>query len=105
MHKAKLGYSRVVPLDDARFVHYNRGMTTYQTALTTTDEVIDALGGNAKVAEIVSGTPNAVRNWRTRLRGKFPAETYVALSQALKHKRLSAPSDLWGQIPPLGGKS
>lgn len=88
-----------MPLDDARFVHYNLGMTTSQTTLVTTDDVIDALGGNAEVAQIVSGTPNAVRNWRGRVRGKFPAETYVAMSAALRRKELIASGRLWGMIP------
>lgn len=30
------------------------------------DEIIDALGGNSAVAELLDCTPNAVSNWRKR---------------------------------------
>lgn len=69
-------------------------MTTPQ--LNTTDDVIDALGGTTEVAKLARRSQQAVSNWRSRLRGKFPAETYLILTQALKQKKLSAPLALWG---------
>lgn len=62
--------------------------------LRTTGDVIDALGGNAAIAEMLAGTNvRAVANWR--LYGKFPAHTYVAINAALKAKRCEAPGNLW----------
>jgi len=66
------------------------------STLQTTDDVIDALGGTKAVAEIVSRRPQAVSNWREKVRGRFPPETYLILTAALKRRRLSAPSSLWG---------
>ena len=76
-------------------------MTTPQTILLTTDDVIDALGGNEAVAKIVGTTPNAVRNWRGRLRGKFPTDTYEAFRLSLKREGLKAPLALWGMKEPV----
>jgi hypothetical protein len=73
-------------------------MTTHQTILQTTDDVIDALGGNVSFARIVGTTPNAVRNWRTKLRGCFPndVEMYIRVSKELRRRRLSMSLALWG---------
>ena len=76
-------------------------MTKTQTVLLTTDDVIDKLGGNDKVAEIVGTTPNAVRNWRTKLRGRFPRTTVIALQEALQHNHMAAPLSLWGMKDPV----
>jgi hypothetical protein len=85
-------------VDFAQCVRYNRGMTAHQTILQTTDEVIDALGGNAGFARIAGTTPNAVRNFRTKLRGYFPndIEMYLRVSKELKRLRLSMSLSLWG---------
>lgn len=62
--------------------------------LSTTESVMDALGGNQAVAELTGSTPKAVWNWRA---GKtFPSNTYIALTTALKAKGKSAPPSLWG---------
>lgn len=73
-------------------------MTTHQTILQTTDEVIDALGGNERFAEIVGTTPNAVRNWRINLRGSFPNDVgmYLRVTKELKRRKLSMSLALWG---------
>jgi len=64
------------------------------TELTTTTEVMDALGGNAAVAEITNSTPKAAWNWRGF--ETFPANTYLAMTQALAERGFSAPPSLWG---------
>jgi hypothetical protein len=73
-------------------------MTTHQTILQTTDEVIDALGGNERFARIVGTTSNAVRNWRTNLRGYFPndVEMYLKVTKELRRQKLSMSLGLWG---------
>jgi hypothetical protein len=62
--------------------------------LTSTERVIEALGGNVPVAEITASKPNAVSNWRNFK--TFPANTYVALTDALLAKGKTAPASLWG---------
>lgn len=61
--------------------------------LTTTSAVMDALGGNVPVAELTGRTPTAVSNWRRF--DAFPANTYVALTQALDAIGRRAPASLW----------
>lgn len=61
--------------------------------LTTTVDIIEALGGNKAVAAILGADPKAVSNWRYF--GIFPANTYVALKRALKKAGYSAPDELW----------
>jgi hypothetical protein len=62
--------------------------------LSTTIEVMDALGGNLAVAEITRSKPKAVWNWRKS--GVFPSNTYVAITGALLAKGKTAPPSLWG---------
>jgi len=62
-------------------------------ALTTTSEVMDALGGNLAVAEITGSKPKAVSNWRSA--ETFPSNTYLALRNALLAKGKTAPARLW----------
>lgn len=66
--------------------------------LETTEQVIDALGGNGKVAELTLSKPNAVSNWRGF--ATFPSNTYVALTAALRTAGKSAPPSLWGMKLP-----
>lgn len=61
--------------------------------LNSTDEVIDALGGTSKVANLAGVIPQAVSNWRAA--GSFPPDTYVLLKAALKKNGKSAPDSLW----------
>ena len=60
--------------------------------LTSTRLVIDALGGNRPVAELLGTTHKAVSNWR---RSKFPANTYVVLQLHLLGMDIHAPTWLW----------
>ncbi|WP_213287545.1 hypothetical protein [Bradyrhizobium sp. sGM-13] len=66
--------------------------------LSTTSEVIDALGGNAAVAKITGSTVKAVWNWRGF--ETFPSNTYVALTDALRAIGKTAPPSLWGMKIP-----
>jgi hypothetical protein len=62
--------------------------------LSTTTEVMDALGGNLAVAELTGSNNKAVWNWRKS--NVFPSNTYVALTDALSAKGKAAPASLWG---------
>ena len=64
--------------------------------LKTPRAVINALGGSGAVMEITELKAPAVSNWRRGRR--FPAWTYLELTEALRAKRKpSAPPQLWGQ--------
>lgn len=62
--------------------------------LTSTNAVIEALGGNPGVASITGRTAKAVSNWRGF--DTFPSNTYVAMQRALKGLGKTAPDALWG---------
>lgn len=64
-----------------------------KTKLDNTVDVIDFLGGNQAVGQMLSAHPKAVANWRYS--GKFPADTYLALQDAAKRCGLSVPDSLW----------
>lgn len=67
--------------------------------LETTEQVIEALGGNGPVAELTLSKPNAVSNWRSF--STFPSNTYVTLTAALQDIGKSAPPSLWGMKLPV----
>jgi hypothetical protein len=73
------------------------------TKLRSTSVVIDALGGNQPVAEMLSVTTAAVSNWRGF--AVFPAYTYVVITNALKEKGLAAPDRLWAMRRPTGKRA
>ena len=62
--------------------------------LTTTDEVMDALGGTGAVAVLTGRTSPAASNWRGF--DTFPANTYVVMTEALRALGKTAPDSLWG---------
>jgi hypothetical protein len=64
--------------------------------LETTTEVIEALGGTSAVAELTGSTYAAAFNWRGFER--FPAKTFIVMSDALAAKGKSASPSLWGMI-------
>ncbi len=64
--------------------------------LGTTKDVMDAIGGTSAVAKITGRTYNAAHNWRSF--EKFPANTFVVMSRALREKGLNAPAELWGMV-------
>lgn len=71
-------------------------MTESPTELTTTADVIRALGGVTAVAAITGRKYSAAFNWQNFT--KFPANTYVAMTAALKAKGCTAPASLWGMV-------
>lgn len=71
-------------------------MSDSETHLTTTAEVIRALGGVTAVAAITGRKYSAAFNWQNFT--KFPANTYVAMTAALQAKGLTAPDSLWGMV-------
>ena len=74
--------------------------------MSTTTEVIRALGGPREVARLVTSSGyragyNAVTNWKSR--GKFPCETFLIMTTALADRGLDdADPALWGIITPSG---
>ena len=67
-------------------------------AFTSTNQVIEALGGNAAVAALTGRWPGAVSNWRNL--EHFPANTYVIMRDALLALGHEAPPDwLWDMAP------
>jgi hypothetical protein len=65
--------------------------------LKTFDEVVEALGGKRKVAELLDQNTAAVCNWQRR-RSRFPTKYYKVMAKALKKQRASAPDELWGFV-------
>ena len=67
-------------------------------AFTSTNQVLEALGGNAAVAALTGRCPGAVSNWRSL--EHFPANTYVIMRDALLALGHEAPPDwLWDMAP------
>ena len=64
--------------------------------LSTTAEVIDALGGISAVARLTSRKYSAAFNWKNFV--KFPADTYVVMQAALGAAGCAAPASLWGMV-------
>jgi DNA-binding transcriptional regulator YdaS (Cro superfamily) len=64
--------------------------------LRSTDDVIDALGGNKGVAQILGVHPAAVSAYRTWYRAKFPPKHYEVMKRELTRRELAAPASLWG---------
>ena len=67
------------------------------TEIKTTTEIIDALGGNLKVAALTSSKPKAVSRWRGTT---FPANTYLIIKAELLRLGVSAPDHLWSMREP-----
>lgn len=66
--------------------------------LETTDQVVKAVGGPAKAAEITGRKYSAAWNWTKR--DFFPANTYLSLRAALREKGKTAPASLWRMDEP-----
>jgi hypothetical protein len=64
--------------------------------LKTAQEVFDALGGTAKVAELTGVKYNAASNWKSF--NRFPARTFLSLQSALEAKGLRAAPELWNMV-------
>ncbi len=66
------------------------------TELTTTNAVMEALGGIAEVARLTSRTYNAAANWISF--ETFPPDTFVVMTDALRAKGKTAPASLWRMV-------
>ena len=65
--------------------------------LTTTTEVITALGGNKAVEKLVGARyPQQVSNWHSS--PTFPSRFREVMKAALEAKGVTAPPSLWGQV-------
>lgn len=62
--------------------------------LETSSDVIEALGGTQKVADMFGVEYGAAWNWRVR---GLPSDTYAAMHEKLRRKGLSASPALWKQ--------
>ena len=62
--------------------------------LTSTEAVVEALGGIYATARITGVGYTAAANWKYR--GVFPARYFLALRKALKKRGYTAPQSLWG---------
>jgi hypothetical protein len=62
--------------------------------LRTPEAVIEALGGTNAVALLTGRAKSAVSMWKAR--GRFPTDTYIILTKALRRKKKTAPIALWG---------
>jgi hypothetical protein len=58
----------------------------YMGLSMTVGETVDALGGNAAVAQVMGVGESAVRNWR--MVGRFPAKTYFAFVNLAREKQV-----------------
>jgi hypothetical protein len=67
-------------------------------ALPSISEVTTALGGIQAVADLTGRTYSAAAQ-DNRL-GKFPAHTYLVMTDALAALGKSAPASLWGMTAP-----
>lgn len=61
--------------------------------LRTVQDVIDEFGGPAEMGRLLKVSPQRINNWRVR--GNFPPETYLWLTEELKRRGKSAPATLW----------
>ena len=64
--------------------------------LETAKEVFDTLGGLKAVAELTGHSYEAVSKWSEFKR--FPPDTYVILTGALRERGKEAPPSLWRMI-------
>lgn len=62
--------------------------------LDSVDDVVEALGGSAKVAELCGVGPSAVSNWRKR--GRISPGSFMIIRDALASKEMEAASSVFG---------
>jgi hypothetical protein len=66
--------------------------------IKTAENVVRALGGVEKVAELCNVTDTAIHNWRAA--GVFPARFYHLMTSTLRRRGRTAPAALWQQAEP-----
>jgi hypothetical protein len=66
--------------------------------LTSTADVLDALGGTAAAARLLGIKRSTVSMWKVG--GRFPSSSYLALSDVLRSHGIECPPELWGMVPP-----
>lgn len=64
--------------------------------LSTVDDIIRELGGTGAVAQMLGRGDSAVSNWKAYRR--FPPNTYVVLTSAIRRRGKRAPDSLWGMV-------
>jgi hypothetical protein len=71
--------------------------------LKTTGEVMAALGGTTAVARLTNRKVTAASNWQSF--DKFPANTFVVMTEALRRIGKRAPASLWGMVEPAASSA
>jgi len=66
--------------------------------LDTVSDVFTALGENPGVEALTGSKPNTISMWRAA--DKFPSNTYVVITEALRAIGKTAPASLWGMKQP-----
>jgi hypothetical protein len=61
--------------------------------LETLEDVMTALGGRQAVADLLDAKSSTISMWKYA--GKFPANTYVIMTDALHAIDKTAPATLW----------
>ncbi|ACL61081.1 hypothetical protein [Methylobacterium nodulans] len=77
------------------------GILAGMAHFTTHRDVIDALGGAARVAARYGGQPNSVYAWLAQ--AAFPAKTYLTMIRRLQRAGHTAPPELWSFAEEIGG--
>lgn len=67
---------------------------TIMKRLENAADVVEALGGPVRIAELTSANAKAVWNWHGYFLA-FPPDTYVVMMRALKRRGYTAPPHLW----------
>lgn len=75
-------------------------MSNEQRNLTTTREVMAALGGIKAVASLTGRKYSAVSMWVVGADPQFPSNSFVVMNAALAAIGKSAPPSLWGMKIP-----
>ncbi len=75
-------------------------MSKAPATLTTTREIMAALGGTQAVANLTGRKYSAASNWLLESKGQFPPNTFVVMNAALASIGKSAPASLWGMKIP-----
>ncbi len=66
--------------------------------LTTTVEVMDALGGIPETAKLTGAEYGTAWMWKPA--GTFPPRYYLVMIEELKRRGFHAPASLWGMVEP-----